>query len=198
MYLIYKITNLLNNKLYIGQTIHSIKRRFNEHCLPNSGCTKIYAAIKKYGRDKFEIELITMAHTQEIADYWEIYFINKHNALTREFGYNIREGGSKGKFNNKGRKHTPEELVKMSESQKGRIISLETRAKMSEAKRNFVPWNKGKHSVINQYVKYPKLTPEQIIIIQNDPRPSRIIGKEYGVSKTTILRIRNGNLNERL
>lgn len=196
MFFIYKISNSINNKVYIGQTCHPLKRRFNEHCFKNSRCTKIANAIKKYGKENFKIEPITIAHTQNISDYWEVYFIKSFQTLNRDKGYNLREGGSKGKFNNKGRKHTQEELKKMSESQRGRTISEEAKRKMSIAKQNYIPWNKGKHSIINQYVKYPKLTKTQIESIKLDKRPSKIVGKEYGVSKTTIQRIRK--INERL
>jgi DNA invertase Pin-like site-specific DNA recombinase len=65
---------------------------------------------------------------------------------------------------------------------------------MSLAKKNYIPWNKGKHSVINQYVKYPKITSEQKDAIKIDTRSGIIIGKEYGVSKTTIYRIKNERL----
>lgn len=112
MFLIYKISNILNNKVYIGQTVRPLMTRFNEHCHNSSRCTRLSNAIKKYGKHNFKIEFITISHIQEIADYWEIYFINKYNALSRELGYNIRDGGKKGVFNNKGRKHTTEELRK--------------------------------------------------------------------------------------
>ena len=46
---IYKITNLINNKIYIGQSIH-IERRWSEHCQP-SAKSLIAKAIQKYGKE---------------------------------------------------------------------------------------------------------------------------------------------------
>jgi group I intron endonuclease len=70
---IYKITNNINNKIYIGQTWKLIADRFKEHKYPNSGCLKLRRAIKKYGKEQFIITLILFTHTQETADYWENY-----------------------------------------------------------------------------------------------------------------------------
>ena len=48
---IYKIENLINHKVYIGQSIH-IERRWKEHCA-NSTSSVISKAIKKYGKENF-------------------------------------------------------------------------------------------------------------------------------------------------
>lgn len=54
---IYKITNLINNKIYIGQTIRDLKVRFKQHCYRN-GCAYLHNALLKYGKANFKIELI--------------------------------------------------------------------------------------------------------------------------------------------
>lgn len=54
---IYKITNLINGKVYIGQTTQPIEKRFKSHCYKD-GCTKLYNAMKKYGKSNFSIELL--------------------------------------------------------------------------------------------------------------------------------------------
>lgn len=54
---IYRITNLVNNKIYIGQTIRDLKVRFKQHCY-KKGCTYLHNAILKYGKENFKIELI--------------------------------------------------------------------------------------------------------------------------------------------
>ena len=57
---IYKITNNINEKAYIGQTWKSLNTRISQHKSPNNkGCRKLYNALNKYGRDNFKIELIT-------------------------------------------------------------------------------------------------------------------------------------------
>ena len=54
---IYKITNLVNSKIYIGQTIRSLKERFRQH-IYKQGCTYLHNAILKYGKENFKIELM--------------------------------------------------------------------------------------------------------------------------------------------
>ena len=65
---IYKITNIQNNKVYIGQTIRPIKQRFHRHlndALNNILDTHFARAIRKYGKDSFIIEEIDTAQTQD-------------------------------------------------------------------------------------------------------------------------------------
>ena len=50
--IIYKITNIINNKVYIGQTVNTLKNRWCKHCHSN-GCRMLYNAILKYGKDSF-------------------------------------------------------------------------------------------------------------------------------------------------
>ena len=112
---IYKITNSINEKVYIGQTWRTISKRFQFHKAPSSkGCLKLRRAFDKYGRDHFKIELVTLTHTQSCADYWEQYFIKKYDSIS--FGYNIALGGNSCMF---GRTHSEETRIKMSLAQKG-------------------------------------------------------------------------------
>lgn len=92
---IYVIKNILNDKVYVGQTWTSIKERFRKHKTGKAVCRKLRNAFSKYGVGNFYIELLLVCHTQEIVDYWEIFFIKKLNAIQN--GYNIKAGGSKGK-----------------------------------------------------------------------------------------------------
>lgn len=96
---IYKITNDINNKIYIGKTEFSIRKRFDEHCLD---CWKrknenrpLYSAMRKYGIKHFHIELI-----EETTDpnEREIYWIEQYNSY--KDGYNATKGGDgKRKYN---------------------------------------------------------------------------------------------------
>lgn len=124
---IYKITNQTNNKVYVGQTWMSIKQRFAIHKATHSrrhSCVKLSNAIMKYGDIQFSIGLITVCSTQEVADYWERYFISQYDSIVK--GYNISEGGSNGK-------HSEETKRKIGAIHKGKIVSSETRLKMSKA-----------------------------------------------------------------
>lgn len=120
---IYKITNTINNKIYIGQTWKVIQDRFVAHKDANSkNCLNLHNAFNKHGRENFQIELIIFCHTQEIADYWEMYFIQQYDSVNK--GYNIRLGGSRGK-------HSEETKRKISASSKGKIKSEKHRKNLS-------------------------------------------------------------------
>lgn len=94
---IYKITNIINNKSYIGQTIQNVKERFYQHCATK--CSKevlnmaIHKAIMKYGKDNFIIEVIEETDKENLNDreiYWIKYFNTYYN------GYNSTKGGQLG------------------------------------------------------------------------------------------------------
>lgn len=85
---VYCITNNTNNKQYVGVTTRSIEQRFKEHCKTDSGIGK---AIKKYGKNNFDIELIDYADDKEELYESEIYWINKLNTFKN--GYNQTLGG---------------------------------------------------------------------------------------------------------
>lgn len=94
--IIYKITNLINNKVYIGQTICSLGKRWREHrCF--SSHSVLSRAIKKYGPENFKIEEIDGANAQDELNYRENFWIIKHQSYKSENGYNIKLGGSSGK-----------------------------------------------------------------------------------------------------
>ena len=86
---IYKITNIQNNKVYIGQTIRPIEQRFKRHindALNNILDTHFARAIRKYGKENFTIEQIDTAQTQEELNQKEQYWIQYYNSVNE--GYN--------------------------------------------------------------------------------------------------------------
>jgi len=87
--IIYKTTNLINNKIYIG------KDSINNPKYLGSGI-KIKLAIKKYGKDKFKKEIIEEGLDEKILNEREIFWINKFNSTDRKIGYNITYGGEGG------------------------------------------------------------------------------------------------------
>ena len=121
--LIYKITNQINNKIYIGQTWRSISFRWKSGN-GYKGSKHLNLAIQKHGKDNFCYTVLTVAHTQDIADYWESYFIALYDSSNRDLGYNLKSGGSHGK-------HSEETKIKIGETSKGRFPSEITRNKMS-------------------------------------------------------------------
>lgn len=96
MITIYKITNITNNKIYIGQTVQLLKSRWAVHCAKKSTCKYLSNAIQFYGKDKFNIEVITFCGTQECANQLEDTFIDKYDSCNPEKGYNIKRGGANG------------------------------------------------------------------------------------------------------
>lgn len=93
---IYKITNIQNNKVYIGQTIRPVQQRFNRHIndsINNIIDTHFARAIRKWGKDNFKIEVIDTATTQSELNLKEQYWINYYNSVNT--GYNETEALSK-------------------------------------------------------------------------------------------------------
>ena len=92
--IIYKITNKINNKVYIGQTSETLKKRFSRHMGYQSieHDTKFYRAVRKYGKDNFIIEQIDTALTQEELDKKEVKWIKYYNSVEEGYNSNDREG----------------------------------------------------------------------------------------------------------
>ena len=94
---IYKITNTINGKFYIGQTIQNVKERFYQHCATK--CSKavsnmaIHRAIKKYGKSNFTVEVIEEIDSANLNDR-ERYWIKCYNSYNN--GYNSTKGGQDG------------------------------------------------------------------------------------------------------
>ena len=94
---IYKITNTINSKSYIGQTIQNVKERFYQHCATK--CSKavsnmaIHRAIKKYGKSNFTVEVIEEIDSTNLNDR-ERYWIKYYNSYNN--GYNSTKGGQDG------------------------------------------------------------------------------------------------------
>ena len=111
MYEIYGIINLVNNKIYIGQTKQGYKRRFIQHLCPRDGSPLLRNAVKKYGKQNFECELIDIAESQDEVNEKEKMWITALGTYKPEKGYNLSMGGSFGDFNE-------DTLKRMSEANK--------------------------------------------------------------------------------
>jgi group I intron endonuclease len=112
--IIYKTTNTINNKIYIGQD------KNNDPTYLGSG-NLIKKAIKKYGKEKFIKEILYICNTIEELNEKERFYINEYNSINKEIGYNISIGGTNGVMLN--RKHSNETKEKMSKSALGKIKS---------------------------------------------------------------------------
>lgn len=91
---IYKITNLINGKIYIGKTNRTIQERFREHCKDYLSREKekrpLYAAMQKYGIHNFIVEQIEEC-TVDIVEEREKYWIEYYGSFKN--GYNATRGG---------------------------------------------------------------------------------------------------------
>lgn len=83
---IYKIQNLINNKVYIGQSIH-IETRWNEHCRSSSK-SLISQAIQKYGKNNFTFEILEEVEDITLLNSLEAKYIRQFSSLVPK-GYNI-------------------------------------------------------------------------------------------------------------
>ena len=181
MHYLYRITNQVNQKVYIGQTSKfPYSQRWAQHCYNARQQIQhpLYNSINKYTTDNFRFEIIAVCKTQEDCDYTEEQLIIQYDSRNRDKGYNIAKGGEHSML---GLKHSKESKLKMSLSKIGKHSSPATEFKVGGIGNPIPhePWNKGKSTPI-------KLTAEQIATIKQDNRSVAVIAKEYGVHKTTI------------
>lgn len=161
---IYIIKNDINKKVYIGQTVQSLNRRFNGHCCydKSNGRSEymyIKRAIHKYGREHFTINLIeecSIEMLNEREKYWISYYDSYNN------GYNLTEGGQdRPNF----LKHIEDEIN--IEEFKSFIINNNPPAKEVEKKFNIC------HSTVYNILK--RLNDPNLKLNPNNPRKPKII-----------------------
>lgn len=104
MYKIYKYTNLINNKIYIGQTKQTLEERAQKDGKNYKGSKYFYNAIQKYGWENFKSEILKDNLTLEQANCFEEYYINLFNSTNPDVGYNIRLGGNNTPLNEESKK----------------------------------------------------------------------------------------------
>ena len=172
--IIYLITNLVNGKQYVGQTIRTIEDRWGNHLCKNSGCTAMRRAIEKYGKESFEIHEIDSAKTQSELDSKERFWIRELNTLSPN-GYNLTSGGDHVTFTdetkdklraaNIGRKHSKETRSRLSSilrtqwargERKGHPISDKNKCLLANYVREHGSWNKGLPKELNPLTGKPK------------------------------------------
>ena len=130
---VYKVTNKENGKIYIGITSQGVTTRWFKHCsdgLYGNSNFPIHNAIRKYGKDNFQVEVIEVIENDKGYNFLkerEKYWIKEFDSYNREVGYNLTLGGD-GTF---GRFHSDETKEKMRQKALGRIVSEETKLRMS-------------------------------------------------------------------
>jgi len=133
---IYKITNKITGKCYIGETTaDDPQKRWSAHIhtmKSNKGCPALKDAMKKHGVENFKFEVIIICFDEDVNRYEQEY-IKKYNSMTPN-GYNILAGGQCG-GGFKGKTHTPETITKI----------LESKRKFREANPNHFETYREKH-----------------------------------------------------
>lgn len=127
--IIYKITNIVNSKVYIGQTrINPSKERFNRHIRESkkpSLTNYLHLSMRKYGKENFIFEILCSCKNLTDLSFMEKYFISLYNSNNKKFGFNLTSGGEQPVTNEEIKK-------KLSEKIKNQYLNGRT------------PWNKGK------------------------------------------------------
>ena len=117
--LIYKIENMINGKVYIGQTIKSLNKRiscYKQHVKKkNKNNQYIIRAMRKYGFENFKFIVIDKTENQEQLDEKEIMWIKIYNSTVKGIGYNLEKGG------NGSGKMADETRQKLSKTNKGKF-----------------------------------------------------------------------------
>lgn len=131
LYQIYKITNIINNKVYIGLTVQGAKKRYLHHLYEarSNSTFPIHNSIRKYGEDKFRLEVIETVNTHEELKELEKFYISLYDSNNRQLGYNLTAGGD----GTLGRFHSEETKAKIREKAINRIPKESTKARMSES-----------------------------------------------------------------
>lgn len=139
--IIYRATNKVNGKAYIGQTVRTLEQRKVQH-LKSKNCRAFNHALQKYGSENFEWDVLYTAPDLETLNFMEDYYITKHNTLGPD-GYNLMAGGKNGV-------HSEETKQKISKAKIGIRCSESTKEKIGNANRGNKSALGKKHSLESQ------------------------------------------------
>ena len=199
--IIYKTTNLVNGKIYVGQDSKN-----NPKYLGSGKILK--RAIIKYGKDNFKKEILEICNTKDELDNAEKYWIKELKAI--ENGYNIAEGGNgclgcKLTDNHKmiisqanlGKIMSSDTKLKLSKAHLGKILSNETRKKISKnhknVKKNNNPMFMHHHSIQTKHLISIKNSGKKRSLDQINTIKENATGSKNSQSKLTqkdVLEIR--------
>ena len=175
MMCVYKITNMINGKVYIGQTINWEERR-KQHiragkadmtvCKNTTYQMSLYDDMRKYGVENFVFEVIQEVETLDELDAYEIVYIRKYRSNHPKFGYNVSYGG------HPTHRISAKQRKRLSESHKGLKYSAEFK-------------NKKTHSVYMYDTKKSRI----VLYLGG----AKQVADEFGSDRTVITRcIRHG------
>ena len=129
---VYKLTNIKNNKVYIGSTTNLNGRLAFHKTNNNKSCgSNIGNAIHEFGWSSFKVDILEMCETKEELKFLERKYIAEYNSNDSLFGYNRNKGGGGVEV---GTPRSEAHRQHMSEAAKGKPKSEEHKRKMSEAR----------------------------------------------------------------
>ena len=196
-YIVYKTTNLINNKIYIGRS-KNIKDRWKQHkkeLRNNKHCNKnIQKDWNKYEQDNFEFNIIVECEEDKLNEL-ERKYINEYKSC--DFGYNMTFG----KDENGAEIHTEETKKKMSEAKKGKTRSEETKKKISETKMGYNHTEETKKKMSENHSDFSgSKNPQANMVIciypdgtQTEPMCIKELAKYLGLDRGTVRRVINNS-----
>lgn len=198
---IYKITNRINGKVYIGQTVdfkrrkkhHFVDLRHGKHC--NAHMQK---AFDKYGEANFTMELLFECD-ESLLDQEEIRVIKQYHATDSRYGYNLMTGGQKYRHftkevrekmsaARKGRKFSPQHKAHLSASRKGIKIPREAVERIRQTKL----LRRSQWAERNPNALITNETAEKIIIALLNGKTVKEAAKLYGATVNTVYNLKKG------
>lgn len=207
MYTVYQHKNKINGKVYIGITSREPEDRWGANGCNYKSSPHFYSAIRKYGWDNFEHNILFKNLTKEQACIKEQELISNFNSMNREFGYNCTSGGEIfilnedarkkksismiGNKNSLGHPCSEEKKLKISNAQKGRKLTEQHKEKLSiAATKRQVPCSEEKKKKLSEnYPNKKKVYCEELDKVFDSVQQC---GKELGISATNISKLCNG------
>lgn len=157
--IIYKITNKVNGKVYIGQTTKTLQERKRQHlqCVKDGVNRHLYNAMRKYGTQSFKFEKLCTAKSKSELNYLEAKYITEYDSVRT--GYNMGYGGDNNVMFSDEVKQKHDDIMRCSD------VRLKISKSMSEYRKNnpFTSEHRKKISEKlkgNQHFKGCKLTEE--------------------------------------
>jgi group I intron endonuclease len=161
--IIYKATNIITGKVYIGQTKENINLRINHHIgsMKRGSKTYFHNALRKYGKENFLWEIIDIANNRNELNLKECFWIKEYNSFNSKFGYNMTFGGNQYELTEEARKKmighivTEETRNKISESHKGIPLSEEHKKTLSLSHKGLIPSEEARRKISMKNTGHP-------------------------------------------
>ncbi len=207
---IYKITNKINNKIYIGQSVRPFER-FSQHCYnKQTNISLINKAIQKYGKENFNFEIIE----SDIENYneREKYWIKYYNSMIPN-GYNLTEGGEEPPVHygsdNINTTHSLEEVQEVKRLLKETNLSIKEIAEKTTYDGSAIErinigkiWNDPNETyplriLFNSNTKQQERWEKIVDLLLNTDFTQKEIAKMCGVQRSCVTMINNGKNGKR-